>query len=163
MAGNKNSGRRPQPTSLKVLRGNPGKRELNEAEPQPPAGEIQAPATLSGLARLVWAEIAPVARVMGTLTTADVWAFTKLCELEATARAASSQKDAEGFAPFLLSQDFDGSPTVKVHPALKLERETATALRPYYEKFGLEPVGRARIKVPKAKEPESKWAGLGVG
>ena len=28
------------------------------------------------------------------------------------------------------------------------------------EKFGLEPVGRARISVPKQKEPESKWAGV---
>ena len=32
--GNWNSGRRPQPTALKVLRGNPGKRPLNVDEPQ---------------------------------------------------------------------------------------------------------------------------------
>jgi hypothetical protein len=33
MAGNWNSGSRPKPTALKVLRGNPGKRPLNEKEP----------------------------------------------------------------------------------------------------------------------------------
>jgi hypothetical protein len=43
---------------------------------------------------------------------------------------------------------------------VKLERETANALRPYYALFGLEPVSRARISVPKkAEEPVSKWAG----
>lgn len=34
------------PTALKVLRGNPGHRPLNEHEPVPPAGEIEAPAWL---------------------------------------------------------------------------------------------------------------------
>ena len=51
---------------------------------------------------------------------------------------------------------------MKVHAALKLERETASALRPYYEKFGLEPVGRARISVPQTKAPESKWGAIGL-
>jgi hypothetical protein len=42
---------------------------------------------------------------------------------------------------------------------LRQERDTAGALRPYYEKFGLEPVGRARIRVPK-REVASKWEGM---
>src|SRR5688572_22964262 len=98
--GNKNSGRRPQPTALKVLRGNPGQRPLNDAEPRPPAGEARPPASLSRIAASVWAEIAPACVAMGTLTPADVTAFATLCELEATRRMASSQKDAEAFAPF---------------------------------------------------------------
>lgn len=107
--------------------------------------------------------MAPVASAMGTLTTADVKPFATLCELQATLEMASSQKNAEGFAPFTLSEDYNGAPVIKVHAALKLERETATALRPYYEKFGLEPVGRARISVPKPKEPENKWQAIGLG
>jgi P27 family predicted phage terminase small subunit len=110
----------------------------------------------------VWGEIAPVAQAMGTLTTADVEAFATLCELESTRRMASAQKDAEGFTPFLVSEDFNGADKLQVHPALKLERETATALRPYYEKFGLEPSGRARIALPKKKEPENQWAAMGL-
>jgi len=49
---------------------------------------------------------------------------------------------------------------VQEHPALKLERNTAAALRPYYEKFGLEPVGRARLVVHKDEAPKSKWEGV---
>ena len=86
--------------------------------------------------------------------------FAALCELQATLNAASAQKDAEAFAPFTVADDYNGVPTVKVHAALKLERETAQAIRPYYALFGLEPVSRARIAVPPApEEPTSKWAG----
>lgn len=162
--GNQNSGRRPKPTALKVLQGNPGQRKLNEHEPKPPQGAVTQPESLSNTAAIVWDELAPIAIAMGTLTTADVAAFTTLCELEATRRASSAQKDVEGFSPFLVTTSVDSAGTehmnIKEHPAIKLERNTAAALRPYYEKFGLEPVGRARIVVPKQDEaPKSKWAG----
>jgi hypothetical protein len=42
---------------------------------------------------------------------------------------------------------------------MKLERDTAATLRPYYALFGLEPVSRARVSVPKTDAPASKWAG----
>jgi len=111
----------------------------------------------------VWDEIAPIALAMGTLTTADVAAFTTLCELEVTRRQASLEKNREGFSPFMVTTMVDSAGNehmnVKEHPAIKLERNTAAALRPYYEKFGLEPVGRARIVVKPKDEPVSKWAG----
>ena len=158
--GNQNSGRRPQPTKLKVLRGNPSKTRLNEREPKPPAGEVVKPEGLSGSAIKVWDELAPVCLAMGTLTVADIRPFGTLCELQATLQQASAQKDAEGFAPFTLSEDYNGAAVVGVHAAIKLERETATSIRPYYALFGLEPVSRARIQVPKkADAPVSKWAG----
>jgi P27 family predicted phage terminase small subunit len=98
---------------------------------------------------------------MGTLTVADTRPFATLCELQGTMVQASAQKDAEGFAPFTLSEDYNGAAKVGVHAALRLERETATTLRAYYEYFGLTPSSRSRIAVPRPKdEPVSKWAGL---
>ena len=83
---------------------------------------------------------------MGTLTPADVSAFAALCELQATLRAASQRKMALGV--------FDAD-------AARLERDTATALRPYYGMFGLDPSSRARLSVPKREDtPASKWAGV---
>jgi P27 family predicted phage terminase small subunit len=111
------------------------------------------------MAKQTWSELAPVCIAMGTLTLADSAAFATLCELEATRRHASSQKDAEGFGMFTISQDYNGADKVGVHAAIKVERETAQALRPYYEKFGLEPAGRSRISVPK-QTVVSKWEGL---
>jgi len=140
--GYENSGRRPQPTALKVLRGNPSKTRLNAHEPQPPAGEVVKPAGLSAGAGVVWDELAPICLAMRTLTPADLRPFVTLCELQATFSANTATKGTAVFD-------------------VRLERDTAVALRPYYALFGLEPVSRARIVVVKAKpdEPVSKWAG----
>jgi P27 family predicted phage terminase small subunit len=162
--GNQNSGRRPKPTALKILQGNPGQRRLNEHEPKPPQGAVNRPQTLSKHACAVWDELAPIALAMGTLTRADVCSFGTLCELESTRLMASAEKSREGFTPFLMTTITDSAgnehPKVAEHPAVKLERNTAAALRPYYEKFGLEPVGRARLVVKQDEAPKSKWAGV---
>ena len=142
--GRENSGRRRQPTALKMLRGNPSKTKLNVNEPTPD-GPVAKPIYLSVLADVAWEQIAPVAIAMGTLTAADVWAFSALCELQGTLWHAAVKKEMAADLP----------------AALKLERETAIALRPYYALFGLDPSSRARLSVPKgAREPESKWAGI---
>ncbi len=126
-----------------MLRGNPGKRRLNDTEPQPPSSVVRRPAFLSASASVVWDSIAPAAKAMGTLTAADVQAFARLCELEATARANSAKKDTD-----------------PANFSVRVELDTANALKAYYDFFGLTPTGRSRIKLPKAEKPASKWAGL---
>jgi hypothetical protein len=140
--GNENSGRRPQPTELKILRGNPGKRKPNPDEPLPPAGEVVKPGLSPG-AVVVWDRLAPICLAMRTLTPADVDVFKTLCEMQCTFDQNSAVKGTAVFD-------------------VRLERDTATALRPYYALFGLEPVSRARISVSKkqVEEPVSKWAGV---
>lgn len=161
--GYENSGRRPQPTALKMLRGNPSKTKPNENEVRPPSGEVVKPVGLSAGASVVWDRLAPICLAMGTLTVADVDTFATMCELQSTLKYASAHKDDKAQLLTLREDDPDDehSPLVIVIDAvLKLERDTATALRPYYALFGLEPVSRARISVPKQKaEPVSKWAG----
>jgi hypothetical protein len=149
--GFENSGRRPQPTAITVLRGNPSKKKLNENEPCPPAGDVAKPAGLSSIAGVVWDELAPICLVMGTLTVADVRPFARLCELQADLDLACAMKDAPEFGLF----------TAGLHAAVKLEKDLSPVIRPYYALFGLEPVSRARIAVPKKPdEPASKWAGI---
>jgi hypothetical protein len=81
---------------------------------------------------------------MGTLTTADLRPFATLCELQSTLQQASAQKDQP----------------VTAQAGIKLEKELAPIIRPYYSEFGLTPVSRARIQVSKpAEAPVSKWAG----
>ena len=145
--GNANSGARPKPTALKVLQGNPGQRRLNEKEPIPPAGAVVKPEGLSLGASVVWDEVAPVCLYMGTLTPADVKPFAMLCELEATVMQARQWKRQR--QPRTMAK------------GIKLEKDLAVILRPYYALFGLEPVSRARLQVAKqAAAPVSKWAGM---
>jgi len=146
--GNKNSGPRPKPTALRLLMGVTRRDRLNPDEPVPPAGEVVEPAGLSRGGRQVWAELAPLALAMRTLTTADVRVFGTLCELQATLQRASRAKDSK-------------VPEVAAG-GVKLEKEVAAVIRPYYALFGLEPVSRARIAVAKPAEAApvvSKWAG----
>ena len=158
--GYENSGRRPKPTAIHILNGNPSRKKLNENEPRPPSGEVQVPAGLSALARVVWERLAPICLQMGTLTPADVEPFKRLCELQADLDKACESKDAEGFGLFTLSEDYNGAPKMGLHAAVKLEKELSPVIRPFYELFGLSPVARARIQVPKKDdEPVSKWAG----
>jgi len=162
--GYENSGRRPQPTALKMLRGNPSKTRLNQDEPQPPRGETVKPVGLSPGASAVWDELAPICLAMRTLTPADVRPFGSMCELQSTMQETSARKS--GRELFRLEaqdrNDKDSPVEIVIDAVLKLERETATALRPYYELFGLTPQARARMAVPKVKDeaPESKWAGV---
>jgi P27 family predicted phage terminase small subunit len=160
VVGNWNSGRRPTPPALQVLRGNPGKRRLPATAAPGPAGEVAAPVTLSRAARAVWDRVAPVARAIGTLTAADVEPFKLLCELQASLDLAARAKDAAEFEGFPVGEDGEGG--AAVHPALLLEVKLAPVIRAYYEKFGLEPVGRARVAAAPAA-PVSKWAGLARG
>ncbi|HEX4861734.1 MAG TPA: P27 family phage terminase small subunit, partial [Rhizomicrobium sp.] len=143
--GYENCGRRPKPAAVTLLRGNPSKIRVNHQEARPPVGEVTKPTGLSSGGAAVWDELAPLCLEMRTLTRADVRAFATLCELQATLLQAVTWKDKPG----------------RLLKAIKLERETASLLRPYYALFGLEPLSRARLVIPKADaEPVNKWAGI---
>ena len=48
------AGRKPKPTALKKLEGNPGKRELNTKEPVPEKGMPDCPKWLLSEAKVEW-------------------------------------------------------------------------------------------------------------
>lgn len=136
--GFENSGRRPRvSTAVQRLRGNPGKRRLI-TEVSPPAGVVEKPAWLSPGAAVVWDELSPICREMGTLTRADRRAFSMLCELEATGmQTYRARKDAA---------------------LVRRQLQCAAMLRTYYALFGLDPLSRSRIQAPSAAA-DSPWIG----
>ena len=71
-------GRKPKPTALKVLEGNPGKRPLNDREPVPPKGTLKCPAWLLPEAKKEWKRLAPALEAMGVLTMACLL-YTSRC------------------------------------------------------------------------------------
>ena len=73
-------GRKPHPTALKVLAGNPGKRALNPAEPTAPAHSGRCPRWVpKGEARVVWARLAPALLRAKVLTELDESALGLTC------------------------------------------------------------------------------------
>ena len=73
-------GRRPKPTALKKLEGNPGKRPLNELEPVPPVASLRCPNYLLPEARKEWRRLAPILMNLGLLTAADAVPFAGYCQ-----------------------------------------------------------------------------------
>ena len=77
-------GRKPKPTALKLLTGNPGKRPLPENEPQP-KGEVVCQDFVSQdpASKRIWDQHAPTLEAQGVLTSWDVDMFGAYCRLMA--------------------------------------------------------------------------------
>src|SRR5713101_6600171 len=73
-------GRKPVPTTLKLLRGNPGKRPLNPDEPQPRVEIPPCPSHLSTEAKKEWRRSAKLLAELGLLASIDRAALALYCE-----------------------------------------------------------------------------------
>ena len=73
-------GRKPKPTAVKVLEGNPGKRPLNMYEPVPEKKAPECPSWLNDEAKEEWDRLADKMVNLGTLTEMDMAAFAGYCQ-----------------------------------------------------------------------------------
>ena len=74
------AGRKPKPTAMKVLEGNPGKRKLIKKEPVPAKGMPVCPEWLMPEAKVEWQRLAELMNQMGVLTEVDMAAFAAYCQ-----------------------------------------------------------------------------------
>lgn len=160
--GNWNSGRRPQPTALKVLRGNPGKRPLNVDEPTiAPADPSfdNPPAEIADDlgAATEWRRVAPILRAAGLVSATERAALTALCQQWSRYLAAHTQVMKLGMC-------IETTKSVPIpNPYLLVADRALTHCARLWSELGLTPSGRARARKlpasPDEKKP-SKWAGL---
>ncbi len=73
-------GRRPKPTGLKVISGNPGKRPLNQHEPQPQLAIPTCPAHLTPSAKAEWKRLACELQALGILSHLDRAVLAAYCQ-----------------------------------------------------------------------------------
>lgn len=133
------AGRKPKPTALKRLEGNPGRRPLNEAEPEYAAAKARMPHGLSRGAKGLWVKVAGELIGSGVMTGADVPAFMLMAEHWAIARQAAEMIAEQG----LQAPDENGA--LRKHPLLQVLRDNAAAFRLYAAEFGLTPSSRTRV------------------
>lgn len=74
------AGRKPKPTAMKKLEGNPGKRKLNTKEPVPAKEMPACPEWLMPEAKKEWERLAKLMNQMGVLTEVDMAAFAAYCQ-----------------------------------------------------------------------------------
>src|SRR5947207_11816997 len=73
-------GRKPKPTALKLLAGNPGKRRLNHREPKPQRELPTCPSHLLPAAKAEWKRLARELYDLGVLTRLDRGALAGYCQ-----------------------------------------------------------------------------------
>ncbi len=73
-------GRKPKPTNLKILHGNPGKRPLNLNEPKPMKVVPTCPPHLMPDAKAEWERMSDKLYSLGLLTEIDGTAFAIYCQ-----------------------------------------------------------------------------------
>ena len=73
-------GRKPKPTAVKLMDGNPGKRRINGAEPKPPRSLPDCPAHLSAEAKAEWHRLAKSLNGIGLLTQVDRATMAGYCQ-----------------------------------------------------------------------------------
>ena len=138
-------GRPPKPTRLRILEGNPGKRPLNKAEPQPSLGlTVQCPAWMSVEAKRIWRKLRPILERMGVFTEADAWALAMLCETLAEFRAAREVVRAEGATTLVVTQS---GVSDQERPEVKIAQNAFVRARQMMQEDGLTPSSRSRLSV----------------
>ena len=90
-------GPRREPTIIKMIKGNPGKRPINYNEPQPkPLKVLRAPQGMSSDARREWRRLAPQLHALGLLTELDRNALEGYCTLFARWKRCEQKALEEG-------------------------------------------------------------------
>jgi P27 family predicted phage terminase small subunit len=153
------SGRRPLPTNVKKLRGNPGKRKLNDAEPKVETRPPEMPPDLPELAQTEWKAIVPLLLALKVLSEVDGKALAAYCFAYARWMQAESEIERLGIVveePILGG----GQGEVRVvlgyrykrNPAVGISHEALKLMKSFLIEFGLTPASRSRLKIEKAAE-----------
>jgi len=134
-------GRKPLPTTLKVLEGDRGKgrRPLNENEPKPPKGVIKCPSWLVPEAKKEWKRRAPSLEAMGLLTIWDIDSFSAYCQ------AYARWREAEEFITQHGSIFKTPSGYVQQVPQVSIAQQNLKIMQSLAGEFGLSPATRSRI------------------
>ncbi len=134
-------GRKPKPTSLKVLEGNPGKRPLNKNEPQPEKKAPRCPSWLEPEAKKEWRRMAKALETIGVLTQVDKAAFAGYCQAYARWREAEEFLSKHGTI-FKTPSGY-----IQQLPQVAIARNYLQTMKDFCSEFGLTPAARTRIKV----------------
>lgn len=130
----------PQPTALKVARGNPGKRALNHEEPSFGPATTEAPLDLGGRALEEWNRHASTLINAGVLTVCDLTGFATYCRL-----VGEEQEWRERVATTK-----GGKLKLAYHRHVLKIRDQQKA---YMKEYGITPSSRSGVRAVKPTDP----------
>ena len=135
-------GRRPVPTRIKVLTGNPGKRPLNDHEPRPEPAIPDCPPQLGPLAREEWNRLTTELSSLGMITALDRSALATYCN--AYGLWAEATEAIQKYGTMVKSPT--GYPIQS--PYVSIANRQAEIMMRIASEFGFTPASRSRISAP---------------
>ena len=137
-------GRRPEPTRLRVMRGNPSKSAIPKNEVQPVGGP-RMPKYLSPAAQEVWKEVIPNLVVAGIATSIDSATLGRYCSLSADFRKYTAEVDA-GNDIFITQTGY-----AQLTPAASMRLKIGPQLLQMEREFGMTASSRAGLSIQEKK------------
>jgi len=140
-------GRKPKPTHLKLITGNPGRRALNTKEPSLPSALPSPPTHLSDEAKIEWDRVAEDLYRIGILTNIDRAVLAAYCQ--AYGRWVSAELALTEMAK---NDEVTHGLTVKTingnilqNPMVGMANKAMADMVRYAAEFGMTPSARSRI------------------
>lgn len=145
-------GRKPKPTKIIEMEGNPGKRlAKRKPEPKPKAAKtLSPPVHLNGIAAALWRKLASDMASIGLLTESDKAALEAYCVHYSLWREALEGLRVNG----MLHHTPNGH--LQPSPYDTMARHHAMLMHKFGSEFGLTPASRARISVPEQGGDDAK-------
>ena len=139
-------GRKPTPTVIKQVLGNPGRRPMNAAEPRPTMSRPTAPSFLNAEAMAEWQRISDELARMGLLTGLDRAGLAAVCQaygrwVQAELALARMKNEMNG----LVIRTKSGN--MIQNPLLGVANKAMSDYMRFAAEFGMTPSGRTRISV----------------
>ncbi len=149
----------PTPSYLKILNGNPGKRPINENEPQPERKLPPCPDYLSETAKKRWMELGNHLLELGVMTVIDGDALANICSLHAWIVRLETEIETDK-ADVQLKHTIDAAGNefleMKSNPRVNLLKDFYKLHRGYLSDFGMTPASRSKIGVIVKTDIKSK-------
>lgn len=164
-------GRKPIPTELHKLHGNPSKKDLPENEPKPAPAYPKCPSILSGPGRREYHRVAGELFTLGLLTSIDLSALTAYCiaygqmieaerELKAIRRAYLDAKKKNAYETLLILGMPNGmtrktaNGNAIMEPLLSVRKQAMEQMHKFLTEFGMSPASRTRLSAGKKEESD---------
>lgn len=144
-------GPRPEPTVLKIAKGNPGCRALNKREAKPSRNAIEPPEYLSGKSLEKWNHLEPILNPCGLLTQADVETLGRYCTMwEQWVKYLEQCR--RGLDVLVLKDDKGKVKYMQTSPAASQLNKLAQSLLRIEQEFGMTPSARTGIDATDEKK-----------
>jgi P27 family predicted phage terminase small subunit len=158
-------GKKPTPTHLKLVTGNPGKRALPKNEPKPELAIPPVPRELCDDAKLEWGRVSVELHKLGLLSNIDRASLAAYCSsyglwIRAMRKLRKKELDDPEYGGLL---SFSAKGNIMSEPLVGIANKAAADMVRYAEQFGMTPSARARVNGSEAgnrsQDPAASYIG----